>query len=540
MPSAQNLLRLKSAFQGSCRRTLKHQEHQKSARSLPKVGNQLPNISLSYSFGTDNLSSTTGFRNLGRFNQSNRWSDQTIDQKKALSMSGALSRTFSIPSVHGPSWQVCEYHTHLFLVDKSSISSSNCSPNTVLEAKLPGKVAVHSSIKAVTYSGTGHLEGFCLPVKSIHGPKLSNQCLGLRKNVSLNKISLSASFCSIQGNGHYKRDRDRPEKRNPIGLNLAYGLLGFHFFGNGSWLRWVCGPESKGFHNFTAFLNTAARASPDTTFDGSAKYDNLDDSSNASDQALLGDRVLKLLSGACYLPHPDKEATGGEDAHFICADEQAIGVADGVGGWAQMGVNAGDYARELMSHSVAAIQEEPRGAINLARVLEKAYLSTKARGSSTACILALSDQGLHAVNLGDSGFLVVRDGCTILRSPVQQHDFNLTFQLESGGGSDLPSSAQVFNLQVAPGDVIIAGTDGLFDNLYNNEVTAVVVHAVRAGLGPQITAQKIAALARQRAQDTHRQTPFSTAAQDAGFRYYGGKLDDITVVVSYVSSSNSN
>lgn len=540
MPSAQNLLRLKSAFQGSCRRTLKHQEHQKSARSLPKVGNQLPNISLSYSFGTDNLSSTTGFRNLGRFNQSNRWSDQTIDQKKALSMSGALSRTFSIPSVHGPSWQVCEYHTHLFLVDKSSISSSNCSPNTVLEAKLPGKVAVHSSIKAVTYSGTGHLEGFCLPVKSIHGPKLSNQCLGLRKNVSLNKISLSASFCSIQGNGHYKRDRDRPEKRNPIGLNLAYGLLGFHFFGNGSWLRWVCGPEWKGFHNFTAFLNTAARASPDTTFDGSAKYDNLDDSSNASDQALLGDRVLKLLSGACYLPHPDKEATGGEDAHFICADEQAIGVADGVGGWAQMGVNAGDYARELMSHSVAAIQEEPRGAINLARVLEKAYLSTKARGSSTACILALSDQGLHAVNLGDSGFLVVRDGCTILRSPVQQHDFNLTFQLESGGGSDLPSSAQVFNLQVAPGDVIIAGTDGLFDNLYNNEVTAVVVHAVRAGLGPQITAQKIAALARQRAQDTHRQTPFSTAAQDAGFRYYGGKLDDITVVVSYVSSSNSN
>lgn len=535
MPS-QNLLRLKSAFQGICRRTLKHREHQKSAGGLPKGGNQLPNISFSYSFGTDNLSSTTGLCNLGRFNQSNSWSDQ----KKALSMSGALSRTFSIPSVHGPSWQVCEYHTNLFLVDKSSISSSNCSPTTISEAKFPGKVAVDNSIKAVAYSVAGHLEGFCTSVKHIHGPKLSNQCLGVRKNVSLNKISLAASFCSIQGNSHYKRDRDRPEKRNPVGLNLAYGLLGFHFFGNGSWLRWVCGPESKGFHNFTAFLNTAARASPDTTFDGSAKYDNLDDSSTASDQALLGDRVLKLLSGACYLPHPDKEATGGEDAHFICADEQAIGVADGVGGWAQMGVDAGYYARELMSHSVAAIQEEPRGAINLARVLDKAYLSTKARGSSTACILALSDQGLHAVNLGDSGFLVVRDGCTILRSPVQQHDFNLTFQLESGGGSDLPSSAQVFNLQVAPGDVIIAGTDGLFDNLYNNEVTAVVVHAVRAGLGPQITAQKIAALARQRAQDTHRQTPFSTAAQDAGFRYYGGKLDDITVVVSYVSSSNSN
>lgn len=98
---------------------------------------------------------------------------------------------------------------------------------------------------------------------------------------------------------------------------------------------------------------------------------------------------------------------------------------------------------------------------------------------------------------------------------------------------------QVFTIPVVPGDVIVAGTDGLFDNLYNNEVTAVVVHAVRAGFGPQVTAQKIAALARQRAQDKDRQTPFSTAAQDAGYRYYGGKLDDITVVVSYIASSHT-
>lgn len=96
--------------------------------------------------------------------------------------------------------------------------------------------------------------------------------------------------------------------------------------------------------------------------------------------------------------------------------------------------------------------------------------------------------------------------------------------------------SQVFTIPVAPGDVIIAGTDGLFDNLYINEVTAVVVHAQRAGMEPQVTAQKIAALARQRALDRNRQTPFSTAAQEAGFRYYGGKLDDITVVVSYITS----
>lgn len=101
---------------------------------------------------------------------------------------------------------------------------------------------------------------------------------------------------------------------------------------------------------------------------------------------------LQLVSGSCYLPHPDKEETGGEDAHFICADEQAIGVADGVGGWADYGIDSGQYSRELMSNSVSAIQEEPRGSIDPFRVLEKAYFSTKAKGSSTACIIALTDQ----------------------------------------------------------------------------------------------------------------------------------------------------
>jgi protein phosphatase PTC7 len=103
-------------------------------------------------------------------------------------------------------------------------------------------------------------------------------------------------------------------------------------------------------------------------------------------------KTLKLLSGSCYLPHPDKEDTGGEDAHFICVDEQAIGVADGVGGWADLGVDSGMYSRELMSHSVTAIKEEPKGSIDPARVLEKAHSSTKAKGSSTACIIALTGE----------------------------------------------------------------------------------------------------------------------------------------------------
>nr|XP_018676934.1 PREDICTED: probable protein phosphatase 2C 55 isoform X2 [Musa acuminata subsp. malaccensis] len=235
---------------------------------------------------------------------------------------------------------------------------------------------------------------------------------------------------------------------------------------------------------FTSFSTGAAS---DMSLGGSPQEEQLDNSSSSSDsdQKKPSNRALKLLSGSCYLPHPDKEETGGEDAHFIW-DEQAIGVADGVGGWADHGVDAGQYSRALMSHASDAIEEESKGSIDPLRVLEKAYLRTKAQGSSTACIIALTDQ--------------------------------------------------VFTFPVESGDVIVAGTDGLFDNLYNSDITAVVVHGIRAGLGPQVMAQKIAALARQRAQDKNRQTPFSTSAQEAGYRYYGGKLDDITVVVSYITA----
>ncbi|KAM7264371.1 hypothetical protein ACFE04_002054 [Oxalis oulophora] len=289
-------------------------------------------------------------------------------------------------------------------------------------------------------------------------------------------------------------------------------------------------------HTFSAPCFSIGVNAHDVSFDRSSRGESIRNSS--SDQIVLREKSLKLFSGSCYLPHPDKEQTGGEDAHFICVDDyQAIGVADGVGGWADVGIDAGEFARELMSNTVSAIKEELKDSINPSRVLEKAHSKTKSEGSSTACIIALIDKRIHAINLGDSGFMVVRDGCTVFESPVQQHDFNFTYQLKSGSGGDLPSSGQAFTIPISPGDVIITGTDGLFDNLYNNEITAVIVHAVRAGLGPQVTAQKIAALARQRAQDKNRQTPFSAAAQDAGYMYHGGKLDDITVVVSYITNS---
>ncbi|MCI07760.1 putative protein phosphatase 2C 55, partial [Trifolium medium] len=95
----------------------------------------------------------------------------------------------------------------------------------------------------------------------------------------------------------------------------------------------------------------------------------------------------------------------------------------------------------------------------------------------------------------------------------------------------------VFRVHVEPGDVVVAGTNGLFDNLYTNDITALVVCSIIDGLKPHVTAQKIATLAQQRALDKNWLSPYSAAARENGYHRCGGKLDDITVLVSYISSS---
>ncbi|KAL4584348.1 hypothetical protein LXL04_008947 [Taraxacum kok-saghyz] len=428
---------------------------------------------------------------------------QPASKHKNLSVLGAVSRTFSTPSVSGPSFQVCGYHT-----DNHQETGNHKLVHMAL-----------STSRSLLNGGLGSLHN----LTSAHG---QNQPM---VSLSVNNSNLSYGFHTC-----HKISMNSSNKKEPQSFSL-YGYLIYHIAKtNHTICSQFLGFDWKSFHiSSPTFLNTGT--APDVFPSNTNPFTDSSD----SDKNMLSDRSLKLVSGSCYLPHPEKEATGGEDAHFICGDEMAIGVADGVGGWADLGIDAGKYARELMSNSVSAVQDEPKGSVDPGRVLEKAYTNTKSKGSSTACIIALTNQGLNAINLGDSGFMVVRDGCTVFRSPAQQHDFNFTYQLENGSNSDLPSSGQAFSIGVAPGDVIIAGTDGLFDNLYNNDITAIVVHAVRAGLEPQVTAQKIAALARQRAMERDRQTPFSAAAQEAGYRYYGGKLDDITVVVSYITSSKN-
>ncbi|KAK9275544.1 hypothetical protein L1049_022811 [Liquidambar formosana] len=236
--------------------------------------------------------------------------------------------------------------------------------------------------------------------------------------------------------------------------------------------------------------------------------------------------------GAFYIP---KDEPPGEDAYFICAEEQTVGVADGVGAWALSGVDAGIYARELMINSVAAIQNQPNGAVNPKEVLKEAHLKTKAEGSTTALVVTLIGHHLHAANVGDSGFMVFRGGKLVFQSPVQLHEFNYPFQLGSHHECDPPSSAEELSVAVKSGDVVVVGTDGLFDNMHAHDIADVVKEGQEEGVEPQQLAEAIAQVAQKISQDSSADTPVSrTASAKFGEKLEGGKPDDITVIVAYI------
>ncbi|KAJ6656591.1 hypothetical protein lerEdw1_003478 [Lerista edwardsae] len=135
-----------------------------------------------------------------------------------------------------------------------------------------------------------------------------------------------------------------------------------------------------------------------------------------------------LKKGMCY----------GDDACFVARHRSAdvLGVADGVGGWRDYGVDPSMFSGTLMRTCERLVKEGRFVPTNPVGILTTSYcelLQNKVPllGSSTACIVVLdrTSHRLHTANLGDSGFLVVRGGEVVHRSDEQQHYFNTPFQL---------------------------------------------------------------------------------------------------------------
>ncbi|KAG1473604.1 hypothetical protein G6F56_000864 [Rhizopus delemar] len=235
----------------------------------------------------------------------------------------------------------------------------------------------------------------------------------------------------------------------------------------------------------------------------------------------------------------------GEDAYFRRSD--AIGVADGVGGWSNVkSSNPALYSRKLMHHAYLELEkfeniEDPY----FQKYEEASPLDVLQSSYEKTCLAILRHAELRIANLGDCGISVIRHHNYIFQSEEQQHSFNFPFQLGSKS-PDKPRDAQSFTVRVQKGDIIIMGSDGLFDNLFDKDILSIVQSLVGPQamsdrfmpIKPQIISDALAKKAKSVSQ-TGLESPFQNKATNEGIYYQGGKVDDISVVVAIVQDSES-
>ena len=276
--------------------------------------------------------------------------------------------------------------------------------------------------------------------------------------------------------------------------------------------------------------------------------------------------------------------------------ERAIGVADGVGMWAEYGIDSGKFATSLMEKCKNLIHEydeyENKSLMNNmkkminkkefknitsqstilpGKIIKMAFPKVSDPGSSTALLCILNGNTLNFYNIGDSKLMILEldqgNFKKIFESKEMIHSFNQPYQLtmipnknisKEIISSKVPKEVKKSNKEVIfklayldkPDDgfsselvlnennIIILGTDGLFDNLYNEEIINIVTkfflnHSMKDDLN--FLAHELAKAAKSKSRNDSANCPFNDNAKKSEEKEFtGGKEDDITVIVSSI------
>jgi protein phosphatase PTC7 len=154
----------------------------------------------------------------------------------------------------------------------------------------------------------------------------------------------------------------------------------------------------------------------------------------------------------------------------------------------------------------------------------------------------------------------------VFRSGQTMHGFNRPFSLgwtpveADAARFDAPTAADVSRFPLRPGDVVVFASDGLFDNMEEEEVVGIVGAWAREGVAPARAAvaaasvaagaagasaaaapflrglaSRLALRAKELSQMRDRDSPFAKLAKDHDQPWkHGGRPDDVMVVAALV------
>lgn len=287
-------------------------------------------------------------------------------------------------------------------------------------------------------------------------------------------------------------------------------------------------------------------------------------------------KPLCFSSRAFQKTHPGKASKGSKDADATLASPMLLGVADGVSQIEDYGMDASELPNQLLGAceeiAVAQLmpglpvapQESYRGPIAL---LRRAFEMTDAMGSTTALLAVLDNSTrihgkLHpmvaVITVGDCELLMLR------RYPSRAHPLQASFHTEMqriDGHSQTPLQVARLDDRVDPdfdesisieviergsavhcvsayeGDILVMGSDGIFDNLFLDEVVDLCnsMLPARAGRFSPTHPALLESLAQRLVVEAHSKTSRRPGGgyPDAPIGK-GGKMDDTSVVVGEV------
>lgn len=286
-----------------------------------------------------------------------------------------------------------------------------------------------------------------------------------------------------------------------------------------------------------------------------------EETAQAADQApkVHAGQLRLVAAGHCIKKDTSKSAHEcGEDAFAVSlaagaprAGRSFLGVADGVGGWTESGGDSSKVSTGFLREMTDLVRSSD---MSLSEISLHAFgkLATSGenhrQGSTTLCT-ALFDHReglLYISNIGDSGAFLLREGKIIFKTKLGVEGFNAPHQVgfdqlgRPYGSIKLMETRH--SVPLRPGDILVIVTDGVLDNLYDQEI-AELVTAMVGPVASGVVHGRVSPLAQltvalqeriksaattlawhswARSQEAHWRSPFADSAISHGYMFSGG------------------
>mmetsp|Transcript_53149 Transcript_53149/g.97325 ORF Transcript_53149/g.97325 Transcript_53149/m.97325 type:complete len:465 (+) Transcript_53149:113-1507(+) len=328
--------------------------------------------------------------------------------------------------------------------------------------------------------------------------------------------------------------------------------------------------------------NFAAQGRSGTFIVGTERQRNIMDTFQRNEQHFTEEyqknKPLCFSARAYQMTHPGKMRGGHKDADATLSSPMLLGVADGVSQLEEFGMDAAELPHELLRtceelamaqlipDRVVTPQDSYRGPVAL---LKEAYEATESLGSTTVLLGILDNSTrihgkLHpmvaVLTIGDCELLMLRrlQGRTcplqaVFHTEMQRIDGHVQTPLQLARVDErvdpefdeevaievIERGSAVHCVSAFEGDIVVLGSDGVFDNLFIDEILSVCDEMLNPPRAPGAkwrpcernllgaAAQRLVQLAHSKTEPVngmYRETPIGV----------GGKIDDTSCLVGEV------